>query len=211
VILFLSAASGAACGKVKLDDPDGPVDAQVPGGDARPGQPDARQPAPDAQAAPDDARVARDAALPPDAGPPCDDGNRQRTDPATGACYMLFTTTQLDWFDAGDACEELNPPAHLVTVTSADENALAVELADTINAWMGAHDLVDQGAEEGAFEWITGEPMVFTAWAEGEPNNGNPDGEDEDCAVLLVTDVDRPDSWDDRRCGSTQAYLCERD
>lgn len=124
---------------------------------------------------------------------------------------MLFTTTQLGWIAARNACEDLDPPAHLVTLTSADENTLAAEMAGMTNAWMGAHDLVDQGAEEGEFEWITGEPMEFTAWAEGEPNNGGPDGADEDCVILTVTDPSRPDSWDDRRCGTTQAYLCERE
>ncbi len=124
---------------------------------------------------------------------------------------MLFTATELGWSAARNACEDLDPPAHLVTLASADENTLAAEMAGMTNAWMGAHDLVDQGAAEGEFEWITGEPMEFTAWAEGEPNNGSPDGADEDCVVLLVTDPSRPDSWDDRRCGTTQAYLCERE
>lgn len=124
---------------------------------------------------------------------------------------MLFAAARLGWVAARNACEALEPPAHLVTVTSVEENTLAAEMAGTINAWMGAHDLVDQGAAEGEFEWITGEPMEFTAWAEGEPNNGGPDGVGEDCAILIVTDPSRPDSWDDRRCGATQAYLCERE
>lgn len=202
--IALLSASGAACGKVTLDDPPDPVDAQAPVVDARPVEADARLPAPDARDAPD-------AAVPPDAGTPCEDGEIQRRDPSTGTCYMLFQTAQLSWLDARDACESLDPPAHLVTLTSAEEHALAVEMSGTTNVWMGAHDRVDDGAQEGLFEWITGEPMDFEAWAEGEPNNGAPDGPEEDCAILLNSDQTRPNTWDDRVCGSTRAYLCERE
>lgn len=208
--IVLLSASGAACGKVTLDNPGDPVDALVPVEDARPVPADARAPAPDARNTPD-ARVAPDAATPPDAGTPCDDGEIQRRDPVTGRCYMLFQTARVSWFNAREACEDLVPPAHLVTVTSAEEHALAIELSGMTNVWMGAHDRVDQGAEEGVFAWITGEPMDYQAWADGEPNNGAPDGPDEDCAILLNNDQTRPDSWDDRVCGSTRAFLCERD
>ena len=214
VIVLLSAASGAACGKVTLDDPTTPVDAQVIGADATPVENDARG-APDARPVAD-ARPATDAPegpadAPPDPGTLCVDGDLQERDPVTGACFMLFRTTPLSWEDAHDACEALNPPAHLATVTSAEEHAFTVALVGTTNAWLGAHDLVDRGAQEGAFEWVTGEPWAFDAFADGEPNNGGSSGSDEDCMLLVVTDDTRPQSWDDRVCSSTRAYLCERD
>jgi hypothetical protein len=200
VIVCVSAASGAACGKVTLEGPADPVDAQVLVGDASPLQPDARPPAPDAQAVPD-------AAPPPDARALCIDGDLQREDPVTGACYMLFTTTPLGWVAARDACEALAPPAHLVSVTTAEEHGLAFEMIGARSVWMGASDR----ALEGEFRWVTGEPMLFTAWAPGEPNNGAPSTTPENCAILLNDDATRPGTWDDRACGSTRAYLCERE
>lgn len=205
VIVLLSAASGAACGKVTLEGPAGAADAQVPVVDAsRPAQPDA-QAAIDAQARPD-AQVPPDAA-PPDARAACLDGDLQREDPVTGACYMLFTTTAVGWVAARDACEALEPPAHLVTVTTAEEHALTVEMVGATNAWLGASDR----ALEGDFRWVTGEAMDFDAWASGEPNNGGTSGTEEDCALLLVSDASRPGTWDDRPCGGSRAYLCERE
>lgn len=214
VIVLLSAASGAACGKVTLDDPTTPVDAQVIGADATPGEADARvaadaRPVTDARPASDAPEGPADA--PPDPGTACVDGDLQRRDPVTGACYMAFRTARFTWEDASIACESLEPPAHLMTVTTAEEHALAVEMAGTVNHWLGAHDLVDRGAQEGVFEWVTGEPMAFDAFADGEPNNGGNSGSDEDCLLLVVNDDTRPQSWDDRTCGSTRAFLCERD
>lgn len=189
VLLF--AVACAACGDVTLKDPDVPVDA-----------PDARPEAPDAQPGGPDAR-APDAGPPPDASPPCIDGDAQAQDPETGACYMLFTTG-LNWFDARDACTGLAPSAHLATLTSFAENDLMLDLTVGLDTWMGATD----ANIEGQFVWVTGDLVQFELWADGEPNNGGGTN-GEDCALLLNAD-DRPGSWDDRGCGNFLPYVCER-
>lgn len=77
----------------------------------------------------------------------------------------------------------LGLPGHLVTVSNqAEHEFLQAQFASLIGdtdlgrpglyAWIGLTDEV----EEGNWQWVTGEPLLFTAWAGGEPNNfGNED------------------------------------
>ena len=66
-------------------------------------------------------------------------------------------------------------------------------------AWLGATDR----AVEGVFRWIgSDQPLIYTNWGTGEPNNYN--GE-EDC--LLMSQYE---DWNDVRCSATLAYsVCE--
>lgn len=62
---------------------------------------------------------------------------------------------------------------HLVTITSAFENALVGSFRGAnqdLRGWIGLTDEVT----EGTFQWITAEPVTFTNWAPGEPSNGVP-------------------------------------
>ncbi len=74
--------------------------------------------------------------------------------------------------------------AHLATITSAAENTLVV--GNGARAWIGLTDQVT----EGVWQWVTGEPLVYTAWAPGEPNNsGNED--------YAITNWSAPGNWND--------------
>jgi parallel beta-helix repeat protein len=57
---------------------------------------------------------------------------------------------------------------HLVTITSAAENAIVTGLKGNgdLRAWIGLSD----AAYEGVYVWVTGEPFNFSNWALGEPN-----------------------------------------
>ncbi len=57
---------------------------------------------------------------------------------------------------------------HLVTIGSDQENAFVTALK-TGPTWLG---LTDESSE-GTWVWITGEPLSYTAWLGGEPNNAN--------------------------------------
>ena len=64
---------------------------------------------------------------------------------------------------------------HLVTITSAFENALVGSFRGAnqdLRGWIGLTDEVT----EGTFQWITGEPLTYTNWNVGEPSNGTPPG-----------------------------------
>lgn len=64
--------------------------------------------------------------------------------------------------------------AHLATISSAAENAFISTAAggNGAYAWIGFTDEVT----EGSFVWVNGEPVTYTNWCSGEPNNlGNED------------------------------------
>ncbi|HPH92701.1 MAG TPA: HYR domain-containing protein, partial [Ferruginibacter sp.] len=80
--------------------------------------------------------------------------------------YFRSNTSSL-WSTANSNAQALG--AHLVTISSAGERAFLGGLG---YHWGGMTD----EAVEGTWVWVTGEPVVYTSWASGEPNNsGNQD------------------------------------
>lgn len=65
---------------------------------------------------------------------------------------------------------------HLVTINSAAENTFVSAMSPTNYMWIGYTDK----DVEGTFRWITDEPVTYTNWASGEPNNSG----NEDWAVI---------------------------
>ncbi|MCB9283533.1 MAG: HYR domain-containing protein [Lewinellaceae bacterium] len=88
------------------------------------------------------------------------------------------------WSDA--KTEAIGLGGHLVTVTSAAENTLVI--GNGAAAWIG---LTDQ-AVEGVWQWVTGEPFVYSSWCPGEPNNAGLLGED-----YVVTNFCTSGQWND--------------
>ncbi len=159
-----------------------------------------------APATPNDAPsdVPRDA--PPDARV-CAGGNARATDPATGACYVLFTAPATRNV-ARQMCLTLGANARLASVQTAAENQLIATLTGATDAFLGGND---EGVET-VFLWEDATAVAFTSWNTGEPNNGMQMHE-EDCIVMLGT---VPGRWDDRPCApgplgtGSYAYVCER-
>jgi hypothetical protein len=83
-----------------------------------------------------------------------------------GSHYFLSNSASL-WSDANTMLDGMMG-AHLVTITSEEENVFLTEFV-TQDTWIGLNDV----AEEGVFEWVTGEEVTYTNWREGEPNNSN--------------------------------------
>ena len=55
--------------------------------------------------------------------------------------------------------------------------------------------------EEGVFTWQDGNPLVYEAWNEGEPNNFN---SNEDCVEVLLSNA----LWNDARCRDEKSFIC---
>ena len=99
------------------------------------------------------------------------------TNPANGHVYHLLDYSS--WSEAEMAAIQLG--GHLVTVNDqAEHDWIAANFHNfggvDIDLWMGFNDV----ATEGTFVWSSGEPVSFTNWDVGEPNNAGA-GEDFGC------------------------------
>ncbi|XP_064229764.1 pulmonary surfactant-associated protein D [Aotus nancymaae] len=87
----------------------------------------------------------------------------------------------------------------LASPRSAAENAALQQLVIAQNE--AAFLSVTDSKTEGKFTYPTGEPLVYSNWAPGEPNN---DGGSEDCVEIFTNG-----KWNDRACGEKRLVVCE--
>jgi len=99
---------------------------------------------------------------------------------ANGHFYEYVKQGGLSWSQANAAAEAqtfANLRGHLVTITSAEENAFVegLRFGGPLRAWIGLQDPNGTGVENPlAFQWVTGELFgidYYDSWAPGEPNN----------------------------------------
>ena len=76
------------------------------------------------------------------------------------------------WTNAKSLCQ--NNGGHLAVINDADENSFVSNFMMASSAWIGGHDYNN----EGSFEWINGDPMNYTNWQYGQPNDYGYYGED---------------------------------
>jgi hypothetical protein len=129
-----------------------------------------------------------------DNGPECPDCSPLS---AGGATYWRCPNA-LPWAAAEAHCQGLG--GHLLVLGSeAEDQALAAAWPDFgwWNGWLGLTD----AAEEGLWLTVDGQPVGWTAWAGGEPNNS---GGSEHCAERWGTY-----SWNDCSCTDVRPFLCE--
>ena len=76
----------------------------------------------------------------------------------------------LNFTDTVDVGEDM---LHMATVSSPEENSFINDVLNSYGistaVWLGLTDEF----EEGNWQWVTGEPLDYTNWYEGEPNNNN--------------------------------------
>jgi hypothetical protein len=85
-----------------------------------------------------------------------------------GHAYYQSTDEYL-WTQSRDIATTLG--GHLVTITSAEENMFIYNnLRQPDNTWGPWIGLYNTGTV-GSFAWVTGEPVSYTNWNVGEPNN----------------------------------------
>ena len=83
-----------------------------------------------------------------------------------------YTATQGSSNLAGAQADAASRGGYLASIGSAAENAFVwttfVSLPGN-SFWIGLNDI----ASEGTYVWDSGEPLVYTNWYPGEPNNSN--------------------------------------
>lgn len=75
---------------------------------------------------------------------------------------------------ASESRSVLGVTGRLATISSAPENELLRTLAfgsDAGNAWIGLVQAPGSAEPDGGFQWINGEPVTYTNWSPGEPND----------------------------------------
>lgn len=85
-----------------------------------------------------------------------------------GHVYAVYDANL--WYDRSREIAENTMGGHLVTITSAEENAFVQELISNGKYefyWIGGTDT----AKEGSFVWTNGETMNYTNWSENQPDN----------------------------------------
>ncbi len=106
---------------------------------------------------------------------------------------------RMTWDEAQVYCESRG--GHLVTVTDQeqfDAVAAMLEEAGIANAWLGANDLNSSNG----FQWVTGEPFHFAAWAIGEPNDTN----GEEHYLMMYNKDGQGWVWNDSRNGGMEMF-----
>lgn len=104
--------------------------------------------------------------------------------------------TGISWFDSEAYAVSLGH--HLVTVNSGAENDFLYDTfgienygnGNTYGLWIG---FTDQDVE-GTFTWTSGEPVTYTNWSSGEPNNSQGN---EDWARLRGESAPQDRKWND--------------
>ena len=133
--------------------------------------------------------------------------------PANGHYYKL--TAPMNWLDA--EAQAIEWDGHLVTLNSWEEESwIKTVFGENEYFWIGFNDI----AEEGNWVWSSGEPVTYTNWDEGEPNDcggWGPDCEPEDAAVMNWAVCIDPepgkccygDKWNDLSIGASLQGIVE--
>ena len=67
--------------------------------------------------------------------------------------------------------------------------------------WIGGNDI----EIEGQYVWVTGEPITWTYWGQGQPSLG---GGSNDC-IQFRRFSDVQSEWNDRDCDILLRFVCE--
>lgn len=126
-----------------------------------------------------------------------------------GHHYEIFLERDiLTWEDAQRFCEEQG--GHLAVITSEEENDFLRSCLDR-EGFKSAYFGFSDAANEGEWEWVTGEEVTYTNWYENEPNN---DLGNEDYAGFYFL-KDSGSQWFDGDFGDQsnggKAFICEWD
>ena len=122
--------------------------------------------------------------------------------PNNGHYYSLIRPLPgVSFYDTAQA-EAIARGGNLATIRSIQEvqwiQSTFEPFTSDNDIYIGLNDI----AVEGTFEWINGEPVSFTNWSAGEPNNSG----NEDVTEMRLNDG----LWNDNSAGGAQPSLMER-
>jgi hypothetical protein len=103
-------------------------------------------------------------------------------DGGNGHWYARIVRDSRNWTAMKAAAKGVG--GHLATVTSSDESAFLVNHVLAGNfCFIGGFQPPSAPEPATDWRWVTGEPLVWSNWASGEPNN-YPPSSDEDCMAI---------------------------
>lgn len=110
-----------------------------------------------------------------------------------GNSHTYYLLDKATWFES--QAEAVSLGGNLAAINDAAENAWVYSTFSSIDGtdrglWIGLND----AASEGAFVWVSGEPVTYTNWAVGEPNNAN----GEEHYVHIESPAFDGPAWNDR-------------
>lgn len=114
--------------------------------------------------------------------------------------YVLMSGAS-SWVEAEVMCRQKG--GHMATISSQAENDYIYNILKKANCKDAYFGLV---RHEGKFQWVTGEPVVYTNWNPGEPNNQD---NNEDCAMFY--NKSQPGRWNDGHMTPQSIFICELD
>ncbi|XP_053528625.1 C-type lectin domain family 10 member A-like isoform X2 [Artibeus jamaicensis] len=117
-----------------------------------------------------------------------------------GSCYW-FSSTDKPWSEAEKYCQLEN--AHLVVVSSLEEQKFLEQQTFSVDTWIGLTD------KDGSWTWVDGTDYEkgFQFWNALQPDNwhGHKLGGGEDCAHLMDSG-----QWNDNVCMRLFHWVCEK-
>uniref|UniRef100_A0A671F306 C-type lectin domain-containing protein n=1 Tax=Rhinolophus ferrumequinum TaxID=59479 RepID=A0A671F306_RHIFE len=114
-------------------------------------------------------------------------------------CYY-FGEGAKRWIQARLACSKLQ--GRLVSIHSQEEQDFLAKSIHRRGSWIGLRDL----NIEGDFVWMDENPLDYSNWRPGEPNDGGERGLGEDCVMMLSSG-----QWNDAFCGNQlDGWVCDR-
>jgi hypothetical protein len=142
-----------------------------------------------------------------------------------GHCYQAVLRG-LSWSDAETACETVG--GHLVTISSAEENAFVFSLVSSNDAfwyldgvgnglgpWLGGYQEPGSQEPDGGWKWVTGEAFSYTNWETDQPDNVHGASLDQNRLRFFKKGALIGDRWDDSEEDNPvehrKGYICEID
>jgi len=115
-------------------------------------------------------------------------------------CYRVVTEARI--FNYAERFCEISS-AHLISVTSEDENDKIINLVEKfigqpgkIKIWLGMERL----SSDSKLHWIDNEPITYENWAPGEPDQTGA------CVQMI-----HKGWWEDTSCEQQLAFICKKD